>query len=289
MRLTEKTVLITGAGAGLGKESARLFGEEGARLVLADVNAERLAEIESELRERDVPCVSVVTDVRNEDDVARAVDLAVDTFGRLDVMFANAGVRSRRQGQITVDEVTLEDWHDVLDVNLTGVIWCVKHAVRVMRPEGSGNILVTSSAAALRAYPGSFLYAASKGGVNAFVRTVACDVGRFGIRVNAICPAHGMSPNFQLGSEGPAIEGSYEEVWQDKLPPHYSYPLQIGRPAGLRDNAYAALFMISDESAFITGTSWPVTDGGTTSLVALNLSTAEDGTTRYSWSDDKAG
>lgn len=286
MRLKGKTILITGAGAGLGKESARLFGEEGARLVLSDVNGDRLADVEKELQSQGVDCMSIVADVQNESDVAAAVDAAVDRFGQLDVMFANAGVKGRRQGQFTVDELTLEDWHDVHDVNLLGVLWSVKHAVRVMRPRRSGSILVTSSSAALRAYPGSFLYAATKGAVNSFVRTVAGDVGRFGIRVNAICPTHGMSPNFQLGTDGPAIEGSYEEVWQDKMPPNYDYPLKVGRPANLRDNAYAALFMVSDESTFITGVSWAVTDGGTMGMIALDLGAKDDGTTKYAWAEE---
>lgn len=282
MRLAEKVILITGAGAGLGRESAKLFSREGAKLVLADVNRRRVDDAVELIRSLGGECIGVQMDVRDESDISQAVDAAVDGFGRLDAMFANAGVKGRRQGMIGIEEVTEDDWHDVLDTNLTGIVFCLKHAVRVMKRQGGGTILVTSSAAGLRAYPGSFLYGATKGGVNALVRSVANDVGRFGIRVNAICPTHGMSPNFQLPQDADPVDGSYEEVWREKLPPN-EMPLKLSRPPTLRDNANAALFMISDESAFMTGLSIPTVDGGTLGRVAINFSTDESGLPRHAW------
>lgn len=280
-RLQGKTVLITGAGAGLGRESALLFSEEGANVVAADVDPGRLAGTTRLLEERNAPHLSRVLDVRVEDDVRAGVDDAVKEFGHLDVMFANAGIRGRRQGNFTVDETEADDWTDVLDTNLTGVIWSVKHAVRVMRRSGGGSIVVTSSAAALRAYPRCFLYSATKGALNAFVRSVACDVGRWGIRINAICPTHGMSPNFMLPKEAPVVGQSYEETnesWSEQTSP---IPLKVGRPPGLRDNAHVALFLASDDAAFVSGVSMPSTDGGTLVKVAMDFQESDDGTPTY--------
>lgn len=282
-RLPGKVVLITGAGSGLGRESAVLFAEQGATVVLTDYDDVRLKDAVEMVSKVRSDCVGIAADVREESELADAVDETLSRFGRLDVVFANAGVRGRRQGAMTVDEVTEQDWHDVLDTNLTGVIFTVKHAVRAMKPKGSGSIIVTSSAAALRAYPLCFLYAATKGALNSFVRTVAVDVGRHGIRVNAICPTHGMSPNFLLPKDAPVIGRSYEESQEGWTPESSPIPLRIGRPPSLRDNAYVALFLASDESAFISGQCLPTTDGGTLVKVAMDFGNADDGIPKYAW------
>ena len=282
-RLRDKVVLITGAGSGLGRESALLFAEEGATVVLTDIDDVRLKDATELVSAVGADCTGIVADVREDDALSEAFDQAVARYGRVDVAFANAGVRGRRQGAMTVDEVTQEDWHDVLDTNLTGAIFTVKHAVRVMKPRGSGSIVVTSSAAALRAYPLCFLYAATKGALNSFVRTVAVDVGRFGIRVNAICPTHGMSPNFLLPKGAPVVGRSYEETTDGWTPETSPIPLRIGRPPSLRDNANAALFLASDDSAFISGQCLPTADGGTLVKVAMDFGNAEDGVPKYAW------
>lgn len=273
--------MITGAGSGLGRECSLLFSEEGANVVATDVDPGRLAGTTKLLEESNARHLSLVVDVRQEDDVRSAVDASVTEFGRLDVMFANAGVRGGRQGSFTIDETTLDDWNDVLDTNLTGVIWSVKHAVRVMRGCGGGSIVVTSSAAALRAYPRCFLYSATKGALNALVRTAAVDVGRWGIRVNAICPTHGMSPNFMLPKDAPVVGRSYEESnedWSERTSP---IPLKVGRPPGLRDNANVALFLASDDAAFVSGVCLPSADGSTLSKVAMDFQETDDGTPTY--------
>lgn len=286
MRLRDKVILITGAGAGLGRESAMLFASEGAKLVLTDINEERVRAVEQKVRQAGHECVGMRSDVTREEDTSAAVDAAISNFGGLDAMFANAGIKARRQGQVAIDEVTPEDWQEVLETNLVGVIYCLKHGVRAMKERRGGTILVTSSAAALRAYPGAFLYAATKGGVNALVRSVANDVGRYGIRVNAICPTHGMSPNFQLSGDAAPLDGSYEEIWRDKLPPRWDVPLQLARPPSLKDNAQAALFMISDESAYMTGICLPTVDAGTLGRVALDFELDDSGLPAHGWRDE---
>lgn len=283
-RLDGKVAVITGAGSGLGRESALLFGQEGATVVLVEYNKDRLDAAEKLVRDTGAPCRGVLADVRNEGEVEHAVDTAVAEFGQLDVMFANAGIRGRRQGAITVDEATDQDIEDVFETNFVGVFYCVKHAVRQMRAAGGGAIVVTSSAAALRAYPRTFLYAASKGALNALVHAVALDEGRYGIRINALCPTHGMSPNFLLPKDAPVVGQSYEETQEGWDPETSPIPLRIGRPPGLRDNANMALFLASDESAFLSGACLTSTDGGTIAKVAMDFGDqGADSTPKYAW------
>src|SRR6185312_7643064 len=132
---------------------------EGARVVLVDCNPDRLEVARKMVEQIDAEHLAVEADVRVEADIERAVNEAGSRFGRLDVMFANAGVRGKRQGAVTIDEATDQDASDVFDTNFTGVFYSVKHAVRHMKDTGGGSIVVTSSAAALRAYPKTFMYA----------------------------------------------------------------------------------------------------------------------------------
>jgi NAD(P)-dependent dehydrogenase (short-subunit alcohol dehydrogenase family) len=269
MRLQDKVVLITGAGSGLGRESALLFSSEGAKVAVVDVDPSRALEATTMVEAQGGEAIAVEADVGVEADVERAVTATVERFGRLDVMFANAGVTVPGRGGVPIDELTEDAWYEVLDTNLKGVFLCCKHAARVMKPQGRGTILATSSAASFVAYPGMHAYMASKAGVNALVKALSMELGPHGIRINAICPTHGMSPNFFLGKGYPVVGRSYEEmapVWDPSLSP---IPLKLDRPPGLRDNANVALFLVSDDSAYMSGVCLPSTDGGTLSRVAM--------------------
>jgi NAD(P)-dependent dehydrogenase (short-subunit alcohol dehydrogenase family) len=266
MRLEGKVVVITGGGAGLGRECALLFSEEGARLVVSDVDEERAKRVTQEVTDAGGQAVAVRCDVSVEDDVRATVDAAVDEFGTLDVMLANAGIPVPGFGSVPFEETTAESWHRVIDVNLTGLFFCGKHSVAPMRANGGGAIVVTSSAAGFVAYPNFGIYVASKAGANGLVRAMATDLGKYNIRVNGIAPTHGMSASFVPGAPDEVLGLSYEEAavagGQPWDPASFPSPLKVPRPPGLRDNAYGALFLASDESAYMSGVVFPTADGG---------------------------
>lgn len=294
MRLKDKVVIITGGGSGLGRESARLFADEGASVVVFDVLGDRATETEKLVRDHGGTAVAVQGDVAQEADLERAVETTLATFGKLDVMFANAGVVSRGGvpgvlggEHIDVADYSLEDWNAVLAVNLTGVFLSCKHAINPMRRNGGGAIVVTSSSAAFLAYPNITPYTATKAGVNGLVRNLAFDLGKYGIRVNALAPTHGMSPNFLMPPGAPVVGKSYEEArgeWDPWAQPH---PLKLQRPPSLRDNANVALFLASDDSAYMSGAVLPSADGGT--LARIGIQFADDVARDHAtWKQDDA-
>ena len=206
-------------------------------------------------------------DVTREAEVEAAVTIAVDRFGRLDIMFANAGKAPAGFGATPLEDVTEAEWDDVNDVVYKGVFYSGKHACRYMRDHGGGNIVVTVSAGGLNAYPGFGPYNAGKAGVVGLIKSMAYDWGRYGIRVNGLAPTHGMSVNFALPPEADVLGLSYEEaalaeagtVWD---PSGFAGPLKVNRPPSLRDNAAVATFLASEDSAYISGLTIPSCDGG---------------------------
>ncbi len=147
--------------------------------------------------------VGIDADVRSEPDMERLVRTAVDTFGRIDAMFANAGIPEPGFGAGRLEDLTLDDWNNILATNLTGIFLAFKHAARAMIARGEGGtLLATTSAAAFNAYTGFPAYAASKAGGNGFIRAAALEWGKHGIRANALCPTHGMSINFAMPPGG---------------------------------------------------------------------------------------
>jgi NAD(P)-dependent dehydrogenase (short-subunit alcohol dehydrogenase family) len=272
VRLAEKSVVITGGGAGLGRESALLFASEGASVAVTDVDLSRAEETASLVAKEGGRAIAIKVDVTKENELHDAIESTVAEFGKLDVLFANAGIPVAGGGSIPFEELTEADMRRVIDVNLLGVMLSCKHAIAPMRANGGGSIVVTSSGGGLVAYPGFAAYCASKGGANQLVHALAFDLGAYNIRVNAICPVHGMSPNFMLPPDSEVVAQSYEEMGGAWSPTMAQIPLKAGRPPSLRDNAYAALFLASDESAYMSGVVMPTCDGGTLSRVALFIS-----------------
>lgn len=268
MRLAGKSVVITGAGSGLGRASTLLFTSEGASVVVADKDENRAHETVSLVKEQGGQAVAVTCDVTVESDVATAVDTAVDLHGGLDVMFANAGVPSPNRVD-DFEEVTESNWHQIVGVNLTGVFFSFKHAARVMKKQQRGSMIATSSAGSLVGYPKMSAYSGAKSGVNGLVKALAFELGDYGIRVNAILPAHGMSPNFILPEGSPVVGKSYEECQPEWKKEHSPIPLKRDRAPSLYDNARAALFLASDDCEFMSGVLLPPADGGTLSRVAI--------------------
>lgn len=276
MKLDGKVVLITGAGSGLGRQSSLLFSAEGAKVAIVDIDGDRAEQTLKLVSEAGGDAIALTADVASKSEIDAAVRETVDHFGKLDIAWANAGVVSRggvpsvAGGEfVAFEDLTESDWQHVLGVNLSGVVYTAQAAVPHLKANGGGTILATSSAASMVAYHNIALYSATKGGVNALVRGLALDLGRWGIRVNALAPTHGMSPNFLMPPGTPVVGHSYEEVagpWNPTVSP---IPLKLQRPPSLEDNAKLALFLVSDDSAYISGATIGATDGGTLTRVGM--------------------
>lgn len=247
-RLNGKVAVVTGAASGIGAASVRRFVAEGARVVVADVQDGAGAALAAELGDA---AVFVHCDVTREDDLAAAADLAVSTWGQLDIFYANAGVMGAL-GPIALSRT--EDVDATIAVNLRGVLLSMKHAARVMQGRGSGVILATSSPAAVVGGVGAHTYSATKAGIIGLVQSVAAELRPSGIRVNAVVPGAVVS-----AMTADILAGDAEDVAAAEK------ALQGGaiRPGLPEDVAAVAAFLASDDASFVTGSTFHA-DGGYT-------------------------
>ena len=248
MRLAGKTALITGVASGMGRLAAELFAKEGAQIVGTDVTSDGLHETADMIRSAGGEMLALQGDVRHAKDVQRWVREAVDTYGKLNVLYNNAGIFPEEDGPVTeMDEAV---YQRVLDVNLKGLSLCCKFGVPELIRAGGGSIVnVASFVALVGCSVPQDAYTASKGAVLALTRSLAVQYGPHNVRANAICPGPIETPLLQ--------ELLRDEEARDKRLSR----IPLGRFGHPEDVVYAAIYLASDESAWMTGTTF-VVDGG---------------------------
>ena len=250
-RLANKVAIITGGAGGIGKVTAKRFLEEGAKVVLVDLFQEALDDTKAEL-EAIGEVITVQADVSKEEDVKNYVDKTIENFGRIDVFFNNAGI----EGKVApITEQKVEDLDKVLAVNVRGVFLGLKHVLAVMKEQGAGSVINTSSVAGLSGSPNVTPYIASKHAVVGLTKATAVEVAPYKVRVNSVHPSPVNTRMMRSLEEGFA-PGQAEAAKADM---EKSIPL--GRYGESEDISNLVLFLASDESAFITGVQYRV-DGG---------------------------
>jgi meso-butanediol dehydrogenase / (S,S)-butanediol dehydrogenase / diacetyl reductase len=254
MLLANKIALITGTGAGIGRATALLFAQEGAKVVAQDVNAGAAEETVQLIKTAAGEAVPIGGDVAASADASVMVKKAVDTYGRLDVLFNNAGIW--RGG--TILDISEEDWDRTMEVNVKGIYLVSKYAVQQMMRQGNGSIINAASVAALRGSPMSAAYNASKGAVLLLTKCMALDFGRYGIRVNCTCPG---VIDTQMADQLLTYRSLGDDDRKQALLETYGERHAVGRFGLPEEVAKVVLFLASDESSFVTGAAWPI-DGG---------------------------
>jgi 3-oxoacyl-[acyl-carrier protein] reductase len=245
MRLEGKVALVTGAARGFGAGIAEVFAREGARLVLTDLDGDGVEKIATTLGNN---AIALAADVTKAKDWERAVEICVKEFGRLDIVVNNAGTSHRNQPLLAVDEA---EFDRVFAVNVKSIYHSAQAAVPVMRSQGGGVFINIGSTAALRPRPGLAWYNGTKGAVHAISRTMAVELAPDKIRVCVIAPVAGETPLLEMfmGEDTPERRAAFVA------------PIPLGRFSTPRDVANAALFLASDDAAFLTGNVVEV-DGG---------------------------
>ena len=240
-RLKDKVAIITGGAAGIGRATAELFAEEGAKVVVADL-----------LTTEDLEALFVETDISNEDDCRRVCDEAVRAFGRLDILVNNAAVFVLKGLEATTD-----DWQRSLSVNIVGTAQMSKYASEHMKQSGGGAIVNLGSISSFIAQPSFIAYSSTKAAIVQMTRNMALDLAPFNIRVNCVCPGTILT---RATENHMALVGmSKEDFIAAEAPKHL-----LNRVGDPREVAYPILFLASDEASFITGTHLMVDGGFTT-------------------------
>ena len=250
MRLKDKVAIITGGSFGIGRATAFAFAREGAKVVLASRRKEPGEKVAGEIRTQGGKAIYVSTDVSKTEDVKRMIEFAIGEYGKLDVLFNNAGVTS---SVVSVVDLTEEEFDRTIDIDLKGVFLCCKYAISHMIKNKGGSIISCSSISAFIGQRFIGAYNAAKGGVELLTKCMALDFAKYNIRVNTVCPGW-----VRTEMNRKQLASFTEKDWQEVKRLH---PLgRIGEP---EDIAPAVVYLASDESSWVTGTNIMV-DGGYT-------------------------
>lgn len=254
MKLTNQVALITGATSGIGKATARLFAEQGAKVALLGQNQKKLDRTTAEFKQAGLEAIPILADISQDQQVRRGIEQIMAQWGRLDVVFANAGINGV---WASLEELTAEDWQQTLDINLKGTFLTVKYAVPYLKKQG-GSIIITSSVNGTRMFSntGATAYACSKAAQVAFAKMAALELAKNHIRVNVICPGY-IETNIEQSTEKKHLEAIKEPVEF----PAGTIPLTDGAPGKSEQVAQLVLFLASDAASHITGTEMWI-DGG---------------------------
>jgi NAD(P)-dependent dehydrogenase (short-subunit alcohol dehydrogenase family) len=248
MRLKSKVAIVTGAASGIGRATAELFAEEGAKVVVVDIDSAGGEQTVSNIRSKGGEALFVHADISRDEDAKRISEETVKAYGRIDILVNNAAAFVFK----SLEEATAEDWQRALHVNVMGSALCAKYAVEHMKKVGGGAVVNVGSVHGLIGQPGYLPYAATKAALVQMSRNMAVELGSFNIRVNCVCPGavlteHTLHRLKELGS-------TVEEMGAE-------HPLKRGSQP--RESAAAILFMASEEASFVTGT-FLMVDGGYT-------------------------
>ncbi len=241
-----KVIVITGAGSGIGRATALLFGSEGAHVAILDWDEKAGEETLSLIQQKGGSGIFLKTDISQAVQVQQALVSAAKQQGRIDILFANAAVQINGP----LEKTSEDDWNRMLSVNLTGTFLCCREVVPFMRPHGKGCIVISSSGHAFNTYPGYPAYATTKGGLLSFMRSAALDLAPYGIRVNCIIPGATDTPLLRYHFEQHPED---EQRLLEKIPMH--------RLATPEDIARGVRLLASEDASYITGT-WLAVDGG---------------------------
>lgn len=241
-KLDGKVAVITGGASGIGAATARLFVSEGAKVVLVDLNEEKGLAFQDELKSQGHEALFVKADITSEEQVANVFEQAVSTFGKVDIVFNNAGIGRT----VPTEEVTYAEWRKTVNVDLDGVFLVAQNAIKEFLKQGGGVMVNTASMYGWVGAPGNAAYNAAKGGVINLTRSLGIEYAARNIRVNALCPGY---------IDTPIIPEDYKAVLAESTP--------MKRLGQAEEMAKAVLFLASDDSSFMTGNTLTV-DGGYT-------------------------
>ncbi|MBW4446133.1 MAG: SDR family oxidoreductase [Spirirestis rafaelensis WJT71-NPBG6] len=247
MQLTNKVALVTGAGSGIAKATAKLFAKEGAKVAALGRTKEELEETVAQIQSDNGEAIPVIADISKPEEMQQAIQQIADKWGRLDIVFANAGINGV---WAPIEELTPEEWEKTININLTGTFLTVKYAVPLLKKQG-GSVIITSSVNGTRIFSntGATAYSCSKAAQVAFTKMTALELAKHRIRVNVICPG-AIETNIDENTERRDLEHIQEPVEF----PEGKIPLTDGKPGTSEQVAQLVFFLASDASSHITGT-----------------------------------
>ena len=249
MKLSNKVALITGSGSGIGRASAILFSQEGAKIAAADIDKEGGHQTVDSIKQKGADAIFIQTDVTKASDVERMVKITLDRYGKLDILFNNAGIG---MPFMPIEQIEEDFWHRIMDINVKGIFLGCKYAIPAMKRQGGGVIINTASISGVRPRPGNTAYSTSKGAAIVLTKALALELAPFKIRVNCINP---------VVVDTPFLEKNISQSQLEEAKKTMLSTIPLGRLCQPEDIAHAALYLASDESSMVTGASLNV-DGG---------------------------